>query len=201
MRTAIRIMKAKLPLLALAFTILIISSYVIAELPSAIQADRLLVQAERQIRDGDFALAIATLDRDLVLQEEHGLEMPAAFWFKHAQASLEAKLTDQAVVSATHYLQEAGRDGEHYMAALELLDAAEQERVEAAVLAGVIEQVNQNMVRIPAGSFSMGCVSGQNCSDDEPVRRVTISRPFALLRHEVTFAQWDACVADGGCTG
>jgi formylglycine-generating enzyme required for sulfatase activity len=28
---------------------------------------------------------------------------------------------------------------------------------------------------------------------------VTIPRPFAVGRYEVTFAEWDACVADGGC--
>jgi formylglycine-generating enzyme required for sulfatase activity len=31
------------------------------------------------------------------------------------------------------------------------------------------------------------------------VHRVNIARPFALGRYEVTFAEWDACVADGGC--
>lgn len=35
----------------------------------------------------------------------------------------------------------------------------------------------------------------------EPPRRVRIAQPFALGRTEVTFAQWDACVADGGCNG
>ena len=58
------------------------------------------------------------------------------------------------------------------------------------------------MVVIPAGSFRMGCVSGKGCDDDElPVREVRIVRAFAIGRYEVTFAQWDACVADGGCGG
>ena len=58
------------------------------------------------------------------------------------------------------------------------------------------------MVVVPAGSFRMGCVSGLNCIDAEkPVRRVAISTPFALSKHEVTFAQWDACAASGGCGG
>lgn len=34
-----------------------------------------------------------------------------------------------------------------------------------------------------------------------PKRAVTISRPYALGRTEVTFDQWAACVADGGCGG
>ena len=58
------------------------------------------------------------------------------------------------------------------------------------------------MVVIPAGSFRMGCVSGQDCVDYEfPIREVTIPRAFAVSKHEVTFAEWDACVADGGCDG
>ena len=58
------------------------------------------------------------------------------------------------------------------------------------------------MVVIPAGRFRMGCVSGLDCRDREkPVHEVTIPHAFALSTHEVTFAQWDACVAGGGCGG
>ena len=54
---------------------------------------------------------------------------------------------------------------------------------------------------VPAGTFRMGCVSGQDCDDYEyPVHRVTISAPFAVGVHEVTFAEWDACAAAGGCS-
>ena len=34
-----------------------------------------------------------------------------------------------------------------------------------------------------------------------PQRKVTIARPFAVGKFEVTFAEWDACVAGGGCAG
>jgi formylglycine-generating enzyme required for sulfatase activity len=34
-----------------------------------------------------------------------------------------------------------------------------------------------------------------------PQRRVTIPRPFAVGSFAVTFAEWDACIADGGCNG
>jgi formylglycine-generating enzyme required for sulfatase activity len=53
------------------------------------------------------------------------------------------------------------------------------------------------MVVVPAGEFMMGSESGD--PDEKPVHRVTISRPFAVGRFEVTFAEWDACVADRGC--
>ena len=58
------------------------------------------------------------------------------------------------------------------------------------------------MVVIPAGSFRMGCVSGQDCQDDElPVHEVTIPEAFAVSVYEVSFAEWDACVLGGGCGG
>ena len=58
------------------------------------------------------------------------------------------------------------------------------------------------MVVVPAGAFWMGCVSGQNCQDDEyPVHKVTIGAPFAVGVYEVTFAEWDRCVRAEGCGG
>lgn len=58
------------------------------------------------------------------------------------------------------------------------------------------------MVVIPAGSFTMGSPSNEvgRYGDEGPRRDVTIARPFAMGVYEVTFAQWDACAADGYCT-
>ncbi len=36
--------------------------------------------------------------------------------------------------------------------------------------------------------------------DEGPQHRVAIPQPFAVGKFEVTFAEWDACVAEGGCT-
>ena len=58
------------------------------------------------------------------------------------------------------------------------------------------------LVVVPAGSFMMGSRSaeiGRN-SNEGPQHRVRIANPFAVGMYEVTFAQWDACRRDGGCT-
>jgi formylglycine-generating enzyme required for sulfatase activity/Tfp pilus assembly protein PilF len=57
------------------------------------------------------------------------------------------------------------------------------------------------MVVVPAGEFIMGSPLGEAGRDvtEGPQRKVTIARPFAAGRYEVTFAEWDACVAAGGC--
>jgi formylglycine-generating enzyme required for sulfatase activity len=59
------------------------------------------------------------------------------------------------------------------------------------------------MVGVPSGSFTMGSPASEaGRSDNEgPQHSVTISRPFAVGRFAVTFDEWDACVADGGCNG
>ena len=57
------------------------------------------------------------------------------------------------------------------------------------------------MVVVPAGSFMMGSPENEDehSPDEGPQRKVTIARPFAVGKFEVTFAEWDACVSDGGC--
>ena len=56
------------------------------------------------------------------------------------------------------------------------------------------------MVLIPGGTFRMGDLSGEGRIGEKPVHSVTVPA-FRLGKYEVTFAQWDACVADGGCNG
>ena len=57
------------------------------------------------------------------------------------------------------------------------------------------------MVVVPAGTFRMGSPSSEEGrrNSEGPRHRVTIDKPFAVGIYEVTFAEWDACVADGNC--
>jgi formylglycine-generating enzyme required for sulfatase activity len=56
------------------------------------------------------------------------------------------------------------------------------------------------MVVLPSGEFLMGSPDGEGRDDERPQHRVRIARPFAVSKFEVTFDQWDACVAHGGCS-
>ncbi len=58
------------------------------------------------------------------------------------------------------------------------------------------------LVVLPGGTFSMGSPSHEleRTPNEGPMQRVTV-QPFAVGKFEVTFAEWDACVADGGCDG
>jgi formylglycine-generating enzyme required for sulfatase activity len=57
------------------------------------------------------------------------------------------------------------------------------------------------MIVVPAGSFKMGSAATQadRSPNEGPQHEVTIAKPFAVGMTEVTFAQWDACVAAGAC--
>jgi formylglycine-generating enzyme required for sulfatase activity len=56
------------------------------------------------------------------------------------------------------------------------------------------------MVVLPAGEFMMGSPDSERgrSKNEGPQRKVAVPA-FAMGKHEVTFAQWDACVAEGGC--
>jgi formylglycine-generating enzyme required for sulfatase activity len=62
-------------------------------------------------------------------------------------------------------------------------------------------EVCPEMVVVPPGSFTMGSPSTEEGRRDEegPQHTVTFAHSFAVGRFAVTFAEWDACDADGGC--
>ncbi len=57
------------------------------------------------------------------------------------------------------------------------------------------------MVVVSAGKFVMGSPPDEKdrSPSEGPQHEVSIARPFAVGRTEVTFEQWDACVAAGAC--
>ncbi|MEE4218442.1 MAG: bifunctional serine/threonine-protein kinase/formylglycine-generating enzyme family protein [Xanthomonadales bacterium] len=59
-----------------------------------------------------------------------------------------------------------------------------------------------SMMVIPAGSFWQGSDPDAPLAlkKETPRRMVTLAEPFAISVFEITFEQWDRCVADGGCS-
>lgn len=58
------------------------------------------------------------------------------------------------------------------------------------------------VVVVPSGLFQMGSANTEagRGRDEGPQHEVSIT-PFAIGKYEVTFQQWDACLAGGGCNG
>jgi formylglycine-generating enzyme required for sulfatase activity len=58
------------------------------------------------------------------------------------------------------------------------------------------------MVVVPAGSFMMGSPEAEPGRDgnEGPQHEVKVAAAFAIGKYPITFAEWDACAAAGGCT-
>ncbi|MFT4927281.1 MAG: formylglycine-generating enzyme required for sulfatase activity/serine/threonine protein kinase [Phenylobacterium sp.] len=68
------------------------------------------------------------------------------------------------------------------------------------VLPNLIQQINQAMVKIPDGTFIMGCNEGaSDCDGDEKPRHERQIKGFNLLAHEVTWAMYQPCINAKAC--
>ena len=116
------------------------------ELPPEIQVDRYMVQADRQVRNEEFAAALRTLDRVLELYETHDMVIPASFWITRAEVAMAAGRHVEAMESSAQYLEVAGRGGEQYDEALELLDRAFAQACTAEAMTKTLEALKVCLV-------------------------------------------------------
>lgn len=72
----------------------------------------------------------------------------------------------------------------------------EQVAIQNPVAGGIFQDCPDcpEMIVIPAGNFDMGSKNGE--SDEKPVHQVSISKPFAIGRTEVTQGQWRAMMGN-----
>ena len=96
-----------------------------AQLPPEIRADAYLLQVEQAIRDGDLARARTVIQNIRILQEQHDLDLQDEFHFRYAKAAGSIDMPEQALQSIVKYLAAAGRQGQHYVEALELMNKAQ----------------------------------------------------------------------------
>ncbi|MDO8826958.1 SUMF1/EgtB/PvdO family nonheme iron enzyme [Methylophaga sp.] len=115
-------------------------------------------------------------------QEQEILRKAAAEAERNRQASVEAERMRQAAIAAE---AERKRQAAH---------EAESMRI-ARIVEPAVKSILASLKEIPGGNFMMG----SDKWPENPTRLVTIN-PFRMMEHEVTFAQWDACVAAGACS-
>ena len=172
--------------------------------PEAVEASLGLERAERR----QIQLGLASLGHDPGPADGlFGLGTRGAIgrW----QSSRGSEASGHLDAEAAKLLLAAGKEEARKQAAEEAARkrAAEAEaRERAAMRPGKVFRdcpECPEMVVVPAGSFTMGSPSSEKGRYDGegPQHRVTIPEPFAVGKYEVTFAEWDACVAAGGCYG
>jgi formylglycine-generating enzyme required for sulfatase activity len=81
---------------------------------------------------------------------------------------------------------------------------AEQEREKAAKPGSTFKECANGcpmMIVVPAGQFIMGSPETEEgrSKEEGPQHEVTFAKPFAVGRADLTFAEWDMCVAAGAC--
>ena len=118
--------------------------------------------------------------------EEYGGVEGAGEWIKLAEALL-AELDRERRVREAAENERKAREAERSRPGRRFRDCAEC----------------PEMVVIPAGSFEMGSPESEEgrYANEGPAHRVEIGEPFAVGAYEVTFEEWDACAAAGGCGG
>ena len=99
-----------------------------AQLPPDIMVDRYLLKAEQAVRDRDLATAREAMERVVSLQEQHGLEPAPEDHFRYAKVWQASGDPERALESLTRYLQLRGRQADHYVKALELMNRAEADK-------------------------------------------------------------------------
>ena len=159
-----------------------------AGLPPAILVDRHLVRAERLLASGDADAALEAMNEILALQQEHDLVLEDGFRFQQARAAFAAGLTEAAITSLNEYLVAAGREGEFYREALELLDAADVRLEREAQQA---EAARRRRARWPPGEAFRDC-------DVCPEMVVLPGSRLALGRYEVTVGEYRALASATG---
>ena len=107
-------MRTMIPSILILF-LLLGSNPALAQLPPEIAADARLLRAEQAIRDDDTTRARAEIDKIILLQKEHELDLSEDFHFRAAKAAAAAGLPERALESIVKYLTVVGRGGPRYV--------------------------------------------------------------------------------------
>jgi formylglycine-generating enzyme required for sulfatase activity len=173
------------------------------------QAEAQRLEIEHQRQDGQ-AWAAARAERTIAAMDDYIKHWPDGRHIDDAH-SLRRKLSDEIndvrgfeaarklnTIDAYQSYIDAFPGGARVAAALEAID-------QLTLRPGKSFSDCANcptMVVVPGGSYWQGAEesSPYALTKEKPRRMVTFSEPFAVGVFEVTMAQWDQCVAEGGCS-
>lgn len=164
--------------------------YDLSSPPLLLEVDAAVQQAEGQRRSGELQAALGSYQNADSLWHEAYKEVELQVNKVKATRTAAAGVVAKKAAAAR-----AKRAERQKIAAAKADEIAKKEARRKRIL----ERALPTMVRIPAGTFRMGCVSGRNCYKDEaPIHKVAI-KAFKLSEAEITHSQWIACVRAKAC--
>ena len=169
----------------------------------------LLEEAEAAQGQADLAGAVALYQEVLALDPERSEALAAVDTvrdeaFMAAETAISLGDVTEASEALALYETIGGQSGQELQRLLDELQEPPDVVPSHLETGSVFQDFSDAppMVVIPAGEFTMGSPTEEPLRHNRegPQQRIEFDQPFAMSQHEVTFAQWDACVADGGCT-
>jgi len=167
-------------------------------------------QKTQQQQEDELAWNEAKMQRSISAVDQYIAEFPGGLHVPEAQ-SLRRELSDTANDSSAFEAARKLNSRNSYQAYIdafprgkhitEALNAIDELTLRPGKRFRDCDHCPDMLVLAP-GSFWQGAeaTSTTALANEKPQRKVVIERPFAIGIHEVTMAQWDACVAAGGCT-
>ena len=156
-----------------------------------------------------MGFALTQAQRWLVKRSDDLPEADRTFIVRSRKAAQQRKRRVQALVSvlaaamafgaAAWWKQDLLKEKNYALLNVSPLTAAEERALKAGDTLRKECSDCPEMIVVPTGRFLMGSPAGEGRDEERPQHVVTIARPFAVAKFELTFAEWDACAAHGDC--
>ena len=167
------------------------------------------VHFERALQAEDMAEAagiltevreLNTKEPELADREQQLVELQRRYAIKQHVAMFETAMSEEDLYVAGNQLDHVRGLDPDASGLLEMEQRLEAAKERYQAVAMITSEIVGQMVSIPGGTFRMGNSGFFAERSERPARIVTVPE-FKVGKYEVTFSQWDACVADGGCGG
>ncbi|TAN47572.1 MAG: hypothetical protein EPN21_17185 [Methylococcaceae bacterium] len=160
------------------------------------QLERQLAEARRQAVQAETAARQAQQAKAELAQEKQRKEQQLAIAQQQAEQARQERRRAEAKLEQPSDVPAPATRSEPPTAALSPSGTA-------ATVGSTIKDcdVCPALVVIPSGEFTMGSPAGETgrSSNEGPQHTVRIGYRLAVGKYEVSFAEWDACAAEGAC--